>query len=789
MSRRLSPFRTLRARLLFWILAVAVPIYATGTWLSWHTTAERLQADAIRRADELAARIAGDLDAVIRPIEGGIYTVAYQLEEIDPPRGQYLRRIQGILQAWPEVYGSTIAVETGARASKPFAPYLYRRGGLTVFSDLALDSYAYRELPWYRAAAETGKPVWSAPYFDQGGGQAWMITYSVPFFRKSGDTRALAGVVTADLALDWVRRTVAQLDPGPGVMGWLSAGTAADAFAAPIGDTPQRLAQFDPRLSDGQVRSVATQMQQRGVDFAPAPDALGVPDSYLAVRELRTLGWQLVLLTPQVQLMADARRQLNRLLMLGALGLAVLVAAVSAVAAGVSRPIRDLAGAVRGAGDGELQFSLPERPRADEVGVLNDALRSLRDSLQQHVQLRAHSLAEKNRLEQELQISAQIQQSMLPHGKSVREVPPGLQIAATLMPAQHVGGDLYDYFPVPGGRLLFAIGDVSDKGIPAALFMARLSALMRVLGARGGSPDLLLAELNDSLVDGNDACMFVTAGCGVMDSIAGTLRYSSAGHEPPLLQLLEGPVRSPSPDGGAAIGIDADQAYPLQELLLAPGDLMLLYTDGVTDAEDQAGNRFGLERLLTLLRDSPGMHPEMLVDRIVETVASHAAGFHATDDLTVLALRYAPPDVQARSVQGVPRWEIAVNASGDGMQRAQRRLRSILVARGIVGERLHDVELIAEEWLTNVVRAAAGRALPALSVELALPEDGVVLTFRDDGMPFDPLQAAEPDLDAALGDRPIGGLGIHLIRQTSRHCEYGYVDGCNLLRVYLDRTN
>jgi sigma-B regulation protein RsbU (phosphoserine phosphatase) len=795
MWRRLASvrfFQSVRARLLFWTLAVALPIYATGMWLSYHTAAQGMEADAIRRADQLAARLASDLDAVIRPIEGGVYTVAHQLEEVDPPRGEYLQHIRGILDAWPEVYGSTIAVETGDagrnRYARPFAPYLFRRGSQIEFSNLARESYAYSSLPWYRSAADGLKPLWSAPYYDQGGGQVWMITYSVPFFRRLVDrTRILAGVVTADLDLDWVRRTAARVQLDAGGMGWLASGAGDEAFVAPIGETLQHLVGFDPALRDTTIRKAAYAMKRQNLSLAALPEGQSARPAYLAVRELRTLGWQLALLMPEEDLLAGARRQLNRQLLLGGAGLLILVVAVSLVAAGVARPIRRLAEAVSQVSESDLQMRLPERTSGDELGVLTEALRRLRDSLQQHVQLRAQSIAEQNRLEQELQISAQIQQSMLPHGDALRTVPRGLEIAAALLPARQVGGDLYDYFPVQGGALLFTIGDVSDKGIPAALFMARLSALMRVLGAQGGGPDRLLAEINTRLADGNDACMFVTASCGVMDPATGTVRYASAGHEPPLLQLLEGTVRSPAPDGGAAIGIDAGEEYPLQELLLAPGDLLLLYTDGVTDAEDRSGARFGIDRLVTLLRDSSGMHPVDLVDRIVRTVASHAEGFHATDDLTVLALRYVPDGVAAVSVAGAPRWYLAVQDSADGMQVAQRRLRSILVARGIVGERLHDVELIAEEWLTNVLRAAAGRPSPRLSVELGLPEGSIELTFSDDGEAFDPLDAAAPDLEMPVGERPLGGLGIHLIRQTSRHCEYARVNGCNVLRVQLDR--
>src|ERR1700752_3368889 len=123
-------FRTVRGRLLFWILAVAVPIHAAAMYMSYRSAAERIEEGAERDADELAARLAAELDAVIRPIEGGIRTVAAQLEEVDPPREQYEPRIRGILAAWPDVYGSTIAVETGAHVgSGPFSPSFFPPGG------------------------------------------------------------------------------------------------------------------------------------------------------------------------------------------------------------------------------------------------------------------------------------------------------------------------------------------------------------------------------------------------------------------------------------------------------------------------------------------------------------------------------------------------------------------------------------------------------------------------------------------------------------------------------------
>ena len=275
--------------MLFWILAVTIPIYAGALYLAYQTTARRLEAGAERDADELAGRLAAGLDGVIRPIEGGIRTVAHQLEEVDPPRSQYEQRIRGILSAWPDVYGSTIAVETGNADGnlQPFAPYLFRRGDSIGFSDLARDSYAYRDLPWYRRAADSKSPVWSLPYFDAGGGETWMVTYSMPFFRRLPDAhRELAGVVTADLDLNWVKSTAAGVTLGSIGMGWLSSPPSAQPFVAPIGATDARVIAFDASIDAQAFGDDGERMLASGVTFELLSDRAAEPVRGLEQRQL-----------------------------------------------------------------------------------------------------------------------------------------------------------------------------------------------------------------------------------------------------------------------------------------------------------------------------------------------------------------------------------------------------------------------------------------------------------------------------------------------------------------------
>lgn len=774
-------FRTIRGRLLFYVLAVTVPIYAGALYMSYQTTAERLEREAERDADQLAAEFASDIDAVIRPIEGGIRTVAHQLEEIDPPREQYEARIRGILAAWPNVYGSTIATEGDG-----FAPYLHRHGDDIVFANLALESYGYRDLPWYREAADSGLAVWSLPYFDAGGGETWMVTYSVPYFRETESSgRVLAGVVTADLDLRWMEQAASNITLGPTGMGWLVSPPGPRTFTAPIGSSGKQKTALAAPLDIDAIREAGEKMLAHGETLKLLPTSLSADRAYLAVRDLDTLAWRLMIVIPRAQLLADARALLQRQLLLGAVGLVLLVGAVLLIAAAITRPVQALADAVSVASEDQLAFALPEVSRRDEVGVLTDALRRLRDSLQSHVVLRAESLAAQARLDHELHIAAEIQQSMLPKGDSSSPLA-GVTVASSLLAAKQVGGDLYDYFAVSADEFLFAIADVSDKGVPAALFMARVSTLLRTLATADQPPDRLLRDINARLTEDNDACMFVTLGCGMLNVRTGRIRYASAGHEAPLIVQPEGVAIEFPVINGAAIGIEPAADYLVTERILAPGDTLVLFTDGVTEASLPDGTLFGTQRLMDLLTVGSSTDPDTLIRRIGDAVQSD--GFNTSDDCTMLAVCWRPDDVTPHRMHDGMHWIIEPEISAHGAAVAGQRLRTALAARQVQGERIADAELIAEELLTNIVRSLGSRADARVSLGCALTPSQIVLTLRDNGAPFNPLAHEHTALEADIAERSIGGLGIPLVRGLADDCRYANVEGWNVMEVRLNRT-
>jgi sigma-B regulation protein RsbU (phosphoserine phosphatase) len=212
----------------------------------------------------------------------------------------------------------------------------------------------------------------------------------------------------------------------------------------------------------------------------------------------------------------------------------------------------------------------------------------------------------------------------------------------------------------------------------------------------------------------------------------------------------------------------------------------VLFTDGVTEAEAQNGALWGIERLTALLNEIPSGEPAALVKQIVDAVAAHASGYHVSDDLTVMAVRFVPPTVTTRmEVATGVHWLIDVEISPAGIKLAQQRLYGILAARDIAPERIGDVELDVEELLTNIVRAAAAKTL---TLDCALTPEDIVLAIRDNGVEFDPLKPESPDLDADIAERSIGGLGIHLVRQLADDCSYTRVAAWNVFAVRLART-
>ena len=250
-------------------------------------------------------------------------------------------------------------------------------------------------------------------------------------------------------------------------------------------------------------------------------------------------------------------------------------------------------------------------------------------------------------LQKELSIAHDIQLAMLPPGNQLFQEHAGVSAYAIMEPAKNIGGDFYDAFVAAPGRLFVAIGDVSGKGVPAALFMARAITQMRMEAVRRRSATAVLEAVNRALCTGNDAGMFVTLVCGILDLETGTFTFANAGHNPPILIGENNQHEFLKVKKGLVAGIMDNSRYPAETLQLAPGQTLLLYTDGVTEAMNTADDYYSEKRLLAAIAGGNKDEPRALINAIHADIFGFAGTAPQADDITMFALRYhgaAPGD-------------------------------------------------------------------------------------------------------------------------------------------------
>jgi sigma-B regulation protein RsbU (phosphoserine phosphatase) len=597
-------------------------------------------------ATHLTESLVGRIEARLLSVEQMPRHLALQLDNRNVTRHNLLAMIASLVAGSRDVFGSTVAFEPYAMepGARHYAPYVYRdRGGGVVTTQLGGAHYNYFIWDWYSIPRHLNRPVWSEPYFDEGGGNILMATYSHPFYEVSTGRPVFRGVVTADVSLEELRLAI----------GAVSLYRSGYAFL--ISRTGQFLAHPEARrimrdsifslaeeLALPALRRVGRQMIRGQEGFFSFSDARGEP-FFLYFAPVPATGWAVGVVIPERELYADISALNRTVLLIGAAGFSLLSLVVVFISRSITRPLKSLVGATTEIARGNLDVTLPRMAVKDEVGQLSRSVDEMRLALKEYIHHLTETTRARERIESELKIARSIQMSFLP-----KRFPPfperhEFDIFAVLEPAKEVGGDLYDFFFLDDTHLFFSIGDVSDKGVPAALFMAVTKTLMKGIAEQRIEPSEVLKRVNGELCQGNDSSMFVTLFCAVLDLRNGRLRYSNAGHNPPLLLRLGHEPQWMALPPGLVLGGMEEAVYQTRELILSPGDRLLLYTDGVTEAMDASATLYAEARLLDQARAAGPGGTEALVTQVLESVRRFSAGAPQSDDITMLALTYRGP--------------------------------------------------------------------------------------------------------------------------------------------------
>ena len=401
----------------------------------------------------------------------------------------------------------------------------------------------------------------------------------------------------------------------------------------------------------------------------------------------------------------------------------------------------------------------------------NEEFASLSDDINQTVStLKMYIKEAAARIDKELEFAKQIQYSSLP---TVFPKSHSFKLYAQMITAKEVGGDFYDFYMLNDATVAFLVADVSGKGIPAAMFMMRAKTVIRDLAERGLEPDEIFTIANEKLCENNDAGMFVTAWLGILDTKTGLLKFANAGHNPPLFQKAGEKFSYMKARSGMLLAGMEGIRYRKNEMQLTPGDRIYLYTDGVTEATDNNTELYGEQRLLDFVNALENTDPESMCSRIKEDVDQFVGTAPQFDDITMLALNF-DAICGDESIAVVPNVDshAAVGAFADALSAKLE----------IVPKVSNKIHIVFDEIYTNIVNYS--KATQA-SVSYCIEGGKLRISFIDNGVPYNPLAAAEPDITLSAEEREIGGLGIFMVKKMTESMEYEYKDKNNILTLVM----
>ena len=576
----------------------------------------------------------------------------------------------------PLIRGVGVSYAEGclSKSAPACQPYSFRTlSGAILTRDLAQLSPDYLSQQWFRKALSASEGFWSEPFFDKNDSLMPLVAYLQPLRDGQGRTVAVLG---ADLSLHRMRQMLRELDENIYQTEWrrtsygehqdrqkrqnhqhrrltTTFAVARDGTFVVHPDTIQVLRgnildevratpdSLDDRLArDMLAGRSSAEVRESGYDVSVT---IHDKDYTVLFTPVPYVNWSLGIAVPSLSINFIGIALTASLALLIIIALTVLFIVCRITIKRTARPLTKLAETANEVAKGNFDTVLPVTKRHDEIRLLRDSLEEMQISLAVYIEELTNTTASKAAIENELRIAHDIQMSMLPKTFPAPPEHPEIDIYGILTPAKGIGGDLFDFF-IRNDRLFFCIGDVSGKGMPAALIMSTTRSLFHNISYHLSEPDKIMQELNKAQTDGNETNMFVTLFVGMLNLSTGRLMYCNAGHDAPM--LIGQTMETLACDPNLPIGVESGWKYSLQHTTIEPQTTIFLFTDGLNEAENTRQELFGDARVRNVARlaVSRGQRqPRQVIDSMTEAVSQFVGDAEQSDDLTMLAIQFIEP--------------------------------------------------------------------------------------------------------------------------------------------------
>ena len=635
--------------------------------------------------------------------------------------------MEWVLKSHPNLTGCWIAYVPNYFPEKGrlFEPFVWWDHGEIKHAEIAAEGRDYTQNRYYKAVYASNTPMWTDLYEDIVSGLK-LVTYILPIHDDKGDIVAMFGL---DMSTEQLGDTLNYRHIYPSSYNFLLT-EKGQLVAGPKHTREKKVAEMAHIISQINDSTVEKSLSNSGRSTVfPIKDADGDEGMVYYANFKGRPKWQIAVVCYDKEVYAKLikmRRTMGFMTLLALLVLAMVIA----------------------------RFAKSDR-------------KLQKANLQQE------------RIGSELRIATNIQKDMLPRSFSLSR--DDIDIFGSLTPAREVGGDLYDFF-VRDEKLFFCIGDVSGKGVPSAIVMAVVHTMFRMASAKENNPARIMQTINETACEGNESNMFVTLFIGALDLPTARLRYCNAGHDKPII-ISEDFTTALQAKANLPIGLFEDYKYVMEETMLDDHAMLFLYTDGLTEAKNLERKQFGLDRVMAVIegkeKDNLSLKPEELVEQMKQEVEQFCLGAEQSDDLTMLAIRY-----EKNNRKTVLEESLLLQNDVKQVKELIAFVKQVTERLGIDVKQAKQIRLAVEEAVVNVINYAY---LPEITgnIDVQAISDGQWLKFviSDNGVAFDPTEKEKADTTLSAEDRPIGGMGILLVRELMDSINYERTDGKNVLTL------
>lgn len=634
----MQKYKSLTLRLSFSILSIVLAIFLIILAINHEVTRRYQLEDARLDAKNISKLTVSEIEEALSSVELPTNYLSEYLSQHKINSTEFATMLRLLTENDDRVISSfAVYFRNERRMDHEKLDYYFYKNGID--KDTLMRAYEGKIRAWSKKVQMQNKPYWSEPYMDSESGDL-TSAYIVPAFIKQSDSMPIRGLIGVEFRLKWLKALIESKKTYKYDYVFILSKEGTPVMRpGGVFDQNTSIYQIAKDLNKPEIIDLANNMTSGKEGVLEIGGVFHDFNSVLYYMPVSSTKWSVAVVFPKSDLYKNLYRTTFILGISGLIGFILILLAVTFITRRMTRPLQELSSAAHEIGQGNLKVEMPDVKRNDEVKVLRESLNTMQKELQIYIKNLLNTEKFREKMESELKVARDIQMGYLRKDFASFSNDQAFNVVAAIKPAREIGGDFYDYFLLDNKTLCFAIGDVAGKGIPAALFMTIALTLTRAGNYANEKLGKVVTKINNVLVENNENSVFTTFLIGILNIENGELNFCNAGHNYPYL-LKNNELFEIKATHGPAVGAIEEVSYKTGKMTIGNGDRIILYTDGVTDAENDKAEFYGKDRMEAIINKNMTKSIGDITSALIKDLKKYSGKSQQSDDITILAIEY-----------------------------------------------------------------------------------------------------------------------------------------------------